>query len=199
LEARRNPTEQEYEKSASSQRFRGLSFSALINPINSNHLPTALVIDGQTLITVMSDDLDELVDGTIEHEYNTVEPIVRTGSLPITPRSDPNSPRSARPSLMYLATLVYNSSRNLIESSELPHNRSLTSQVAPRPMSRMSLKSKLLRLAKSCEAVVTCRVSPDQKREMVRMIKLGVPGVRTLAIGDGANDVAMIQEAHIGI
>jgi phospholipid-transporting ATPase len=43
------------------------------------------------------------------------------------------------------------------------------------------------------------RVSPDQKREMVNMIKMGVPGVRTLSIGDGANDVAMIQEAHIGV
>jgi P-type E1-E2 ATPase len=30
------------------------------------------------------------------------------------------------------------------------------------------------------------------------MIKTGLDGVRTLAIGDGANDVAMIQEAHIG-
>jgi magnesium-transporting ATPase (P-type) len=43
------------------------------------------------------------------------------------------------------------------------------------------------------------RVSPDQKREMVHLIKTEVPGVRTLAIGDGANDVAMIQEAHIGV
>ena len=50
-----------------------------------------------------------------------------------------------------------------------------------------------------CKAVVGCRVSPDQKREMVNMIKVGVEGVRTLAIGDGANDVAMIQEAHIGV
>ena len=28
---------------------------------------------------------------------------------------------------------------------------------------------------------------------------VGVPGVRTLSIGDGANDVAMIQEAHVGV
>ena len=34
---------------------------------------------------------------------------------------------------------------------------------------------------------------------MVHLIKTGVEGVRTLAIGDGANDVAMIQEAHIGV
>ena len=31
------------------------------------------------------------------------------------------------------------------------------------------------------------------------MLTIGVPGVRTLSIGDGANDVAMIQEAHVGV
>ena len=31
------------------------------------------------------------------------------------------------------------------------------------------------------------------------MIKTNIPGARTLAIGDGANDVAMIQAAHVGI
>jgi len=60
-------------------------------------------------------------------------------------------------------------------------------------------RSMLLELSKSCRAVVGCRVSPDQKRQMVDLIKKGIPTVRTLAIGDGANDVAMIQEAHIGI
>ena len=34
---------------------------------------------------------------------------------------------------------------------------------------------------------------------MVNLIKSGLDGVRTLAIGDGANDVAMIQAAHIGV
>ena len=33
----------------------------------------------------------------------------------------------------------------------------------------------------------------------VKLVKQGVPGVRTLSIGDGANDVAMIQEAHVGV
>jgi hypothetical protein len=51
----------------------------------------------------------------------------------------------------------------------------------------------LLAFATRCRAVVACRVSPDQKRAVVRWVKQGVAGVRTLAIGDGANDVAMIQ------
>lgn len=61
------------------------------------------------------------------------------------------------------------------------------------------LRDLLLDLSQRCRAVVGCRVSPDQKREMVHLVKTGVPNVRTLSIGDGANDVAMIQEAHIGV
>jgi P-type E1-E2 ATPase len=66
-------------------------------------------------------------------------------------------------------------------------------------MGNEATKAKLLELSKKCKAVVGCRVSPDQKRQMVDLIKKGVPEARTLAIGDGANDVAMIQEAHIGV
>jgi phospholipid-transporting ATPase len=61
------------------------------------------------------------------------------------------------------------------------------------------VRAHLLQFSQRCRAVVGCRVSPDQKREMVNLIKTGVPGVRTLSIGDGANDVAMIQEAHVGV
>lgn len=36
-------------------------------------------------------------------------------------------------------------------------------------------------------------------REVLMMVRKGVPGIRTLAVGDGANDVAMITAAHIGV
>ncbi|CAB1337477.1 unnamed protein product, partial [Coregonus sp. 'balchen'] len=52
-----------------------------------------------------------------------------------------------------------------------------------------------LDLALSCKAVICCRVSPLQKSEVVEMVKKQVK-VITLAIGDGANDVGMIQTAH---
>lgn len=42
------------------------------------------------------------------------------------------------------------------------------------------------------------RVSPLQKSEVVEMVKKQVK-VITLAIGDGANDVSMIQTAHVGV
>lgn len=42
------------------------------------------------------------------------------------------------------------------------------------------------------------RVSPLQKSEIVDMVKKHVKAI-TLAIGDGANDVGMIQTAHVGV
>lgn len=43
------------------------------------------------------------------------------------------------------------------------------------------------------------RVSPKQKKDLVEIYMKANPEQRTLAIGDGANDVNMINEAHVGI
>ncbi|CAD6950889.1 unnamed protein product [Tilletia controversa] len=59
-------------------------------------------------------------------------------------------------------------------------------------------KDLLLRISTQCKAVICCRVSPLQKALIVHLIKDGL-GVMTLAIGDGANDVSMIQAAHVGV
>ncbi len=59
-------------------------------------------------------------------------------------------------------------------------------------------KHLLLRLAMQCEGVICCRVSPLQKALVVKLVKEGV-GAMTLAIGDGANDVSMIQAADVGV
>jgi hypothetical protein len=59
-------------------------------------------------------------------------------------------------------------------------------------------KELLLQLAIQCEAVVCCRVSPLQKALVVRLVKEGLHTM-TLAIGDGANDVSMIQAADVGV
>jgi P-type E1-E2 ATPase len=58
---------------------------------------------------------------------------------------------------------------------------------------------RFLQISKTCEAVICCRVSPGQKAEVVKMIKNDDKDLITLAIGDGANDVSMIREAHIGV
>lgn len=61
-----------------------------------------------------------------------------------------------------------------------------------------ALKQKFLLLCKRCKSVLCCRVSPAQKAAVVAMVKNGLD-VMTLSIGDGANDVAMIQEADVGV
>uniref|UniRef100_A0A8C2KEB9 Phospholipid-transporting ATPase n=1 Tax=Cyprinus carpio TaxID=7962 RepID=A0A8C2KEB9_CYPCA len=60
------------------------------------------------------------------------------------------------------------------------------------------VRQAFLDLALSCKAVICCRVSPLQKSEIVDMVKKHVKAI-TLAIGDGANDVGMIQTAHVGV
>jgi len=54
-------------------------------------------------------------------------------------------------------------------------------------------------LSIKCHAVLCCRLSPLQKCEVVKLMKTEKSGPITCSIGDGANDVSMIQEAHVGI
>ena len=62
------------------------------------------------------------------------------------------------------------------------------------------LERRFLRLASTCRAVVACRVSPAQKRLIVQLVReRSAVAPITLAVGDGANDVGMIQEAQIGV
>ncbi|KAJ9665679.1 drs2 neo1 protein [Coniosporium apollinis] len=62
-----------------------------------------------------------------------------------------------------------------------------------------SIQALFLELAIVADAVVCCRASPSQKASLVKAIRKKVKNSITLAIGDGANDIAMIQEAHVGI
>eukprot|EP00041_Stephanoeca_diplocostata_P035292 m.1238722 g.1238722 ORF g.1238722 m.1238722 type:complete len:848 (-) comp24672_c0_seq11:2992-5535(-) len=96
-------------------------------------------------------------------------------------------------------------------------------------MSDAESEQKLRQLFCECVSVIGCRLSPMQKALVVRLIRSGTTGSNaglvnhvdhaatcqtthpllraftprwppvTLAIGDGANDVAMIREAHVGV
>ena len=54
------------------------------------------------------------------------------------------------------------------------------------------IRFKFLNCSDSVDVVLACRVSPQQKADIVNMIKRRFPNKVTLAIGDGANDVNMI-------
>lgn len=63
---------------------------------------------------------------------------------------------------------------------------------------RSKLQKPFLELTRHCSSVLCCRATPLQKAYIVRVVKEQLK-MRTLAVGDGANDVSMIQTADIGI
>uniref|UniRef100_A0A8C5HQR2 Phospholipid-transporting ATPase n=1 Tax=Gouania willdenowi TaxID=441366 RepID=A0A8C5HQR2_GOUWI len=60
-------------------------------------------------------------------------------------------------------------------------------------------KEIFLEICRNCSAVLCCRMAPLQKAQIVKLIKASKEHPITLAVGDGANDVSMILEAHVGI
>lgn len=63
---------------------------------------------------------------------------------------------------------------------------------------RAKLQHSFLELTSHCAAVLGCRATPLQKAYIVKIVKEEL-GMHTLAIGDGANDVSMIQTADVGV
>ncbi|CAN1174451.1 Phospholipid-transporting ATPase 1 [Linum perenne] len=60
------------------------------------------------------------------------------------------------------------------------------------------LEEQLFELANKCSVVLCCRVAPLQKAGIVALVKNRTSDM-TLSIGDGANDVSMIQMADVGV
>lgn len=60
------------------------------------------------------------------------------------------------------------------------------------------LATEFIEVATQLSAVVACRCSPQQKADVARLIK-EFTQKRVCCIGDGGNDVAMIQAANVGL
>mmetsp|Transcript_3850 Transcript_3850/g.5834 ORF Transcript_3850/g.5834 Transcript_3850/m.5834 type:complete len:81 (+) Transcript_3850:2109-2351(+) len=61
------------------------------------------------------------------------------------------------------------------------------------------MKQIFLAASDTVDVVLACRVSPKQKADIVQMIRHRYPKKSTLSVGDGANDVSMIMQAHVGV
>lgn len=66
-------------------------------------------------------------------------------------------------------------------------------------MSDKQLEKKAFNLFKESQSVIMYRSSPWQKAEVIELIRKNDPKALTLAVGDGTNDVNMIQKAHVGV
>ncbi|GET90831.1 phospholipid-translocating P-type ATPase, putative [Leishmania tarentolae] len=60
-----------------------------------------------------------------------------------------------------------------------------------------TLRARFREISSCCSSVICARSTPSQKAAIVRFVREG--GFMTLSVGDGGNDVAMLQEAHVGV
>lgn len=64
-------------------------------------------------------------------------------------------------------------------------------------LSLTAFKNEFIEIATKLSAVVACRCSPTQKADIARLIRAHTKK-RVCCIGDGGNDVSMIQAADVG-
>nr|XP_036872361.1 probable phospholipid-transporting ATPase VA isoform X3 [Manis javanica] len=107
--------------------------------------------------------------------HRTPEKITGTVSMGLYPLCPPPAPSTSGP----IPSLVID-------------GRSLTYAL------EKNLEDKFLFLAKQCRSVLCCRSTPLQKSMVVKLVRSKLKAM-TLAIGDGANDVSMIQVADVGV
>lgn len=86
----------------------------------------------------------------------------------------------------------------MLDSGNVPKYSLIIEGGALKQLLNPDFKEKFLKLAISSSVVICCRATPKNKAQIVELIKHKTKKV-TLAIGDGANDVSMIQAAHVGV
>lgn len=108
------------------------------------------------------------------------------------------------------STFVLDSSKGNLESQirdvlleihqESPHNVVvIDGHTLAQVESDLALRNLFYSLVPLIDSAICCRASPAQKAGIVEELRARIPEALTLAIGDGANDIAMIQTAHVGI
>ena len=61
------------------------------------------------------------------------------------------------------------------------------------------LQTKMKKIFDTCQCIIVYRSSPDEKAKIINFVRTNDKKAFTCAIGDGANDINMIQTAHIGV
>eukprot|EP01103_Thecamoeba_quadrilineata_P012000 TRINITY_DN2992_c0_g1_i2.p1 TRINITY_DN2992_c0_g1~~TRINITY_DN2992_c0_g1_i2.p1 ORF type:complete len:946 (+),score=205.61 TRINITY_DN2992_c0_g1_i2:67-2904(+) len=204
--ARREVSKSDYESfhknytdAASTLEGRDEAVDAVTDPFE-----TQLTLLGATAI---EDKLQEHVPETIEYLMEMgIKVWVITGDKQETAISIGHSTKLLR-SDMHLAIINAESSEeclNILKEAYDRHNES-NKETTAMIIDGHSLKFALadhpdefLQFALIARSVICCRVTPLQKANVVRLVKEKT-GAICLAIGDGANDVGMIQEANVGV
>ncbi|XP_063723941.1 phospholipid-transporting ATPase IF-like isoform X3 [Symsagittifera roscoffensis] len=175
-----------------------------------DHIETGLTCIGATAV---EDQLQDQVPETIEYlRHAGIKVWILTGDKIETARNISYSCRHFKRGMRELSLLYQDDEANCREALEQINNITAEAEdrgeklaiVVDGQSLAQTLKDKVnkdlfLAIALRCDAVLCCRLSPLQKSEVVGMVRHSPDKPVTLAIGDGANDVSMIQEAHVGI
>lgn len=100
-----------------------------------------------------------------------------------------NSQAKAKPKTKIEKENILISGRVLTQLYDMPFTENLEKLI--------TFRNNFEELLKSFKCVVFCRTTPKQKSKMVEIVRQW--GKITMSIGDGANDVNMIQAAHVGV
>lgn len=154
--------------------------------------------------TAIEDKLQENVGETIQMiRWAGVKLWVLTGDKLETARNIGFSTNVLSDSMLILKLEAGSELGNCLKQAKNSSDRQVALLVTGQAISDIEDNETIdtfLKLGMLCRVVLACRVSPSQKALVVKMVRDGVqPTPVTLSVGDGANDVPMIQEAHIGV
>ncbi|KAL4093422.1 hypothetical protein PRIC1_010856 [Phytophthora ramorum] len=173
----------------------------------------SLVINGEALEFLLA---DALTSSAIKAQISYVNANQVIPHASITPHSDPTYHHSTTPdglrserdarlsgsmSSKSMGSLPFQSPNMALNSRHRSSSRpgSTRTSITDTNGGVQLAHELFLELASQCRTVVACRLSPMQKAQVVSLMKAAPGTPLTLAVGDGGNDVSMIQEAHVGI
>ncbi|CUG93673.1 phospholipid-transporting ATPase 1-like protein, putative [Bodo saltans] len=99
------------------------------------------------------------------------------------------------------AKTIVGDAMNLVKQHVYANDGKRTTFVIDGPALNVAMKHHFeifLEVSQKVSSAVCCRLTPLQKANVVRMFQQAT-GATALAIGDGANDVSMIQEGRVGV
>ena len=85
------------------------------------------------------------------------------------------------------------------EESKIAYSLQISGETISHALLDPEICDELKSLIMEAQSVIVYRSSPAQKAQVVKLVKLEAPNKKTLAVGDGANDVSMIISADIGV
>ncbi|KAJ1917674.1 hypothetical protein H4219_003086 [Mycoemilia scoparia] len=167
---------------------------------NSNIEPPTINVIQESLHYLNQPPTSEDADSSAQFKRMTDPETPSADSYSVPKSSDylkPPGPASRDPESAYGSTTTDDEAKHEHHHSQL-NALVVDGRALAVLMDNPRCARRLQELAPLLRSVICCRSSPLQKAQVVRLVKTGLDAV-TLAIGDGANDVSMIQAADIGV